>query len=224
MQLRLMALLAALAMVAVPGSAGTLTEQLGVQSFNSGDIVPSGTFTTAADTGIFNTVIGADNNSIGPNFSASWTFSSYGPVVDPVVGATLLIASWDFDTNVTTISHVLSFDMNGTPLTAILDTAFKANPNTNATPLNSSQIMWYTITLPNTTFAQLATGSATFNLTLQNGRGTLGNTTFNGGGMDFSTLTVDTQAPQTVPEPSTVFAAIGGLAAVAALRRKRTAA
>src|ERR1035441_8711422 len=104
MQLRLIALLAALAIAAVPGSAGARTEQLGVQGFNSCDIVPSGTF-NAADTGIFNTAIGADNNSIGPNFSTSWTFSSYGPVVDPVVGATLLIASWDFDTNVTTIDR-----------------------------------------------------------------------------------------------------------------------
>jgi hypothetical protein len=220
-----MAFLAALAMVAVPGSAGTLTQQLGVQAFADGAIVPSGTFIAAADTGIFNTVIGADNNSTGPNFSASWTFSSYGPVVDPVVGATLLIASWDFDTNDTSISHVLSFDMNGIDLKAILDAAFVANPNTNNTPpLSSSQIMWYTINLPSNTFAQLATGSATFSLTLQNGRGVLGTTTFNSGGMDFSTLTVDTQPLGTVPEPSTVFAMIGGLAAVAALRRKRTAA
>jgi hypothetical protein len=221
-KLRLMAFLAALAIVGVPASAGTLTQQLGVQAFNSGDIVTSGAFIAAADTGIFNTIIGADNNSIGPNFSASWNFSSYGPVVDPVVGASLLIASWDFDTNNTGLSHVLSFDMNGTDLTAILDAAFKANPNTNA--LGTSQILWYTIDLPSSTFAQLATGSATFNLTLQNGRGILGTTTFNSGGMDFSTLNVDTQAQQTVPEPSTVFAMIGGLAAVAALRRKRTAA
>ena len=221
MKLRLGALLAALAMVAVPASAGTLTEQLGVQAFNSGDIVTSAAFIAATDTGIFNTVIGGDNNSTGPNFSASWTFDTYGPVVDPVVGATLLIASWDFDTNDTTISHVLSFDMIGIDLTAIMDAAFKANPNTNTG--NTSQILWYTIALPSSTFAQLATGSATFDLTLQNGRGLFGATTFNSGGMDFSTLTVDTQAQQTVPEPSTVFAVIGGLAAVAALRRKRTA-
>jgi hypothetical protein len=222
MQLRLIALLAALAMVAVPGSAGTLTQTLGVQSFTDGQIVPSGTFTAATDSAPFNLVIGADNNSTGPNFSASWTFNGYGPVVDPVVAATLLIASWDFDTNNTALSHVLSFDMNGTDLTGIMDAAFKANPNTNAS--GTSQILWYTIALPVETFAQLSTGSATFSLTLQNGRGVLGNTTFNSGGMDFSTLTVDTQAPQTVPEPSTVFAMIGGLAAVAALRRKRTAA
>jgi hypothetical protein len=221
MQFRLGIFLAAVAIVAIPASAGTLIQTLGHQDFTDDTNVTSGAFIGIADAAPFNTIFGADNNTTGPNFSASWTFNAYGPVVDPVVSASLLIASWDFDTNNTALSHVLSFDMNGTGLTAILDTAFKANPNTNT---SGSQILWYTINLPSSTFTQLATGSATFNLTLQNGRGVLGNTTFNSGGMDFSTLTVDTQAQQTTPEPSTAFALIGGLAALAVLRRKRTAA
>jgi hypothetical protein len=222
MQFRLMTLLAAWVIVAIPGWPAALTQTLGVQAFANGVNVTSGAFIAAVDTAPFNLTLGADNNTIGPNFAASWTFNGYGPVVDPVVSASLLIASWDFDTNDTTVSHVLSFDMNGASLTAILDTAFKANPNTNVG--NTSQILWYTVDLPSTTFAQLAAGSATFNLTLQNGRGLLGPTTSNGGGMDFSTLTVNTQALQVVPEPATVFAMMGGLAALAVLRRKRTAA
>jgi hypothetical protein len=215
-----MALLAALAMVAVPASAGTLTQTLGVQGagFTDGAIVGSATFLAATDVAPFNTLNGSSDVS-GPNFSATWTFSGYGPVVDPIVSATLKIASWEFDTNNNAGSQVQLFNLDGIDLATILDTAFEANQNTAG-----NQIRWYTIALPSSTFAQLATGSATFNLTLQNGRGVLNNTTFNGGGMDFSTLTVDTQAQQTVPEPSTVLAMIGGLAAVAALRRKRTAA
>jgi hypothetical protein len=216
MHSRWMALLAALAVLACPGLGATLTQQLGTQDFTNGATVPSGSFTAITDVAPFNTVIGTD--PAGPNFAASWTFSGYGPVTGPVTAATLLIASWDFDTN-NPASQVASFDMNGTDLAAILESAFKANPNTA-----NVQILWYTIDLPAAVFAQLATGSATFNLTLQNGRGILGNTTFNGGGMDFSTLTVDTgSTPPPTPEPSAALAIMGGLAALALLRRKRAA-
>ncbi|HXN45391.1 MAG TPA: hypothetical protein VN893_02045 [Bryobacteraceae bacterium] len=215
MRSRLTMLVVGVAMLACVGFGATLSQQLGVQDFANGAIVGSSTFTGVSDVAPFNTVIGADPG--GPNFAATWTFSGYGPVVGSVTSATLLIASWDFDTESTSVSHVLSFDMNGILLTGVLDAAFKADPNTA-----NSQILWYTVALPSTTFAQLATGSATFDLTLQNGAGVLGPTTFNGGGMDFSTLTVNAAAP--TPEPFTAVITMGGLAALALLRRKRAAA
>ncbi len=215
MRFRLTMLMAAAAFLASPGWGATLTQQLGNQDFVNGATVGSATFIGISDVAPFNTVIGSD--VAGPNFSESWTFNGYGPVAGSVSSATLLIASWDFDTMDTTVSHVASFDINGILLTGVLDTAFKANPNTE-----SGQLLWYTITLPSTTFAQLATGSATFNLSLQNGVGVLGVTPFNGGGMDFSTLTVNTAAA--TPEPSTAVILMGGLAGLALLRRKRTAA
>lgn len=203
-------------------SGATLTQKIGSQVYTDGQVVTSGTFLAdnSADPAPFNAISGSD--VAGPNFSASWTFNSYGPVIGSITSATLLIASWDFDTNNTSGSQVGSFDMNGTNLATILDSAFTASRNTA-----NSQIKWYTITLPSSTYAQLATGSATFNLALQNGRGVLGNTTFNGGAMDFSTLTVNTGTvppPPTVPEPSTFVAVTGGLAALLVLRRKRNTA
>ena len=215
MQSRLTMLMAAAAFLASPGWGATLAQQLGTQDFINGTIVGSATFIGIPDVAPFNTISGSD--VAGPNFSVSWTFDGYGPVVGSVSSATLLIASWDFDTMDTTVSHVASFDLNGILLTGVLDTAFKANPNTA-----SGQILWYTIALPSTTFAQLATGSETFDLSLQNGAGVLGATQFNGGGMDFSTLTVNTAAA--TPEPITAVIMIGGLAGLALLRRRRTAA
>ena len=215
MRSRLTMLMVAVAFLASPGWGATLTQQLGTADFTNGATVGSATFIGISDVAPFNTISGSDPN--GPNFSESWTFNGYGPVVGSVSSATLLIASWEFDTMNTAVSHVASFDLNGILLTGVLDTAFKANPNTG-----NNQILWYTITLPSTTFAQLATGSATFNLSLQNGAGVLGATTFNGGGMDFSTLTVNTAAA--TPEPLTAAFMIGGLAGLALLRRKRKAA
>ena len=216
MRFRLATPVVTLAILAVPGFGAVITETIGTPNYTNGQVVGSATFALnpSGDPVPFDRVIGAD--VAGPNFSASWTFNTYGPVVGTISSATLLIASWDFDTNNTSGSQVASFDMNGTNLATILNTAFTSNRN-----LANNEIRWYTISLPGSAFAQLATGSATFNLALQNGRGLFGGTQFNGGGMDFSTLTVNAAAP--TPEPSAAFAAIGGLAAFALARRKRSA-
>ena len=219
MKARFAALFAGLILCADPGKGALLTQTLGDQDFANGDIVGTATFTgaNAGDPAPFNQFIGSDVS--GPNFSARWTFNSYGPVVLPIVSASLLIASYEFDTTNTSLGHVASFTMNGIDLAAVLNAAFNADPN-----LASSEIRWYTISLPSTTFTQLASGTATFSLTLQNGRGVLGDTTFNGAGMDFSTLTLDTEAQTAVPEPSTVFGAIGALAAAVLISRRKRAA
>lgn len=207
---RFVTLFTAVGILAAPSWGAILTQTLGQQNFADGSIVGTAAFTGVVDTAPFNTFVGSD--VAGPNFSASWTFSNFGPVVGPITSASLLIAAYEFDTTDIAVSHLVSFLMNGTSLTAVLDAAFKASPDTN------SQIHWYTISLPSSTFAQLATGSATFSLTLQNGAGVLGATPFNGAGIDFSTLTVNTQE---IPEPSTFFAMLCGLAAIIVVRRRR---
>ena len=215
MKTRFAALFAGLFLCAYPGKSALLTQTLGDQDFTDGEVVGTATFTgaNAGDPAPFNEFIGSDVS--GPNFSASWTFNSYGPVVLPIVSASLLIASYEFDTNNTSLSHVASFTLNGIDLASVLDAAFKADPNQAG-----SEIRWYTISLPSTTFTELAGGSAAFSLALQNGRGVLGDTTFNGAGMDFSTLTLDTEPQAAVPEPSTAFGAIGALAAAVLIRRR----
>jgi len=73
---------------------------------------------------------------------------------------------------------------------------------------------WYTVNLPASAFTELATGSATFALALQNGLGVLGPTDFNAGGIDYSTLTI-----RTIPEPRTWFILLLGAASGFVARR-----
>ncbi len=194
--------------------ADIIAQTLGHQAFPDGTKVALGPFQTAHAGDPFpfdGTFSGSDTSSTGPNFSESWTFSYGAP--SSITSATLALGILDSD-SAATGNQVASFLLNGTiDLTVPLNAAFEANPSAN------SFVNDYTITLPNSAFSQLATGSATFALTLQGpGLGVLGQTTFNGAALDFSTLTITTQ---TTPEPSSIVLLCAGALVLAAYRRQR---
>jgi hypothetical protein len=173
---------------------------------------------TAGNPSPFNGYNGSDTS--GANFSASWTFN-YSIITDPIVSATLEIGIYDID-SAASLNEVASYNEGSTNLTSLLNAV--ANALNGGTGAVNNEYDKLTIDLPSTTFADLATGTANISLALQGpGLGTLGNTLSNGAGIDFSTLTITTQAavPPT-PEPRTwmlLLAGIGGIAGRRLLRR-----
>jgi hypothetical protein len=167
----------------------------------------------------FNMYMGSDASS---NFSASWMFS-YSPIAQPIVSATLEIGIYDID-SAAAGDQVASYTEGTAPnlisLTSLLNTVAESLHGNTGAVNNEYDIL--TISLPSTTFADLALGHPTISLALQGpGLGALA-TAFNGAGIDFSTLTITTEAVPTVPEPGTwalLLAGIGGLAGRRWLRR-----
>jgi hypothetical protein len=161
----------------------------------------------------------------GANFSQSWTFGPYGPVTD-IVAASISFGIVDDDSG-SPGNQLAAFGVDGNNLTSDL--------NALMTSGQSGQYKVYSLTLPGSTFAALADGSATFSLALQ---GPVQNPVLspppafvtdpsNGANLIFARLAVTTQAPTVVPEPSTL--AMGGMGMLIALgygwrNRKRAAA
>lgn len=203
--------------VAQVASAAFLTQTLGDQDFADGVNTTVSTFNgaNAGDPAPFNAFNGSDVS--GPNFSASWTFNGYGGAIAlPVLSATLTIGMYEAE-SAATGSQVATATVNGVvDIRTDIDTAFEANQGA------SGQVRVYVIALPASTFAQIATGSSTFALDLAApGLGVLGETTFNGAGIDFATLDIVTQ--DAIPEPGTVSLFLVGFAGLAGLRLRRRA-
>jgi hypothetical protein len=195
--------------------AALLTQTLGDQDFADGVTITVGTFNgaNAGDPAPFNIFNGSDVS--GPNFSASWTFNGYGgPIALPVLSVTLTIGMYEHE-SAASGSQVASATINGlADITSTIDTAFEASPGA------SGQVRVYVISLPAGTFAQIATGSSTFALALQGpGLGVLGETPFNGAGIDFATLDIVTQ--DVIPEPAALSLFLVGFAGMAGLRYRR---
>jgi PEP-CTERM motif-containing protein len=181
--------------------ATVITQTLGHMAFPDGTKVAIVPFAAAhvGDPFPFDGTFNGSDPS-GPNFSESWMFS-YGALTN-ITAATLALGILDSD-SAAPGNQVASFILNGNiDLSSPLNVAFEANPSPN------SYVNDYTITLDGSTFSELATGTATFALTLQGpGLGVLGTTPSNGAALDFSTITITTQ---TIPEPtSLVLAALG---------------
>ena len=204
---------AALALVSQAAAADLLLT-LGEQDFTDGSTLASGAFLTAGSgepapfDGIFS---GADNDS---NFSASWTFASYG-AQPTILGASLTLGILDHE-SAASGSQVSSFTLNGIDLTSEIDSLFESSGGA------SSEYNLYTLALPNSVFATLGSGTASFALALQGpGLGLFGESAFNGAALDFSTLriTTTTQPPtNNVLEPATaalLTVALAGFAGAA---------
>jgi len=173
---------------------------------------------TAGNVAPFNGYIGSDVS--GPNFSASWQFS-YGNLTDTIISATLALGIYDID-SAATGNQVASYTEGANDLTAPLNAVSEGLHGSTGAVRNEYDIL--TITLPGSTFADLALGDPTFALQLQGpGLGALGNTPFDGAGIDFSTITINTQPlVSPTPEPAAwqlLAAGIAGLAGRKWLRK-----
>lgn len=169
----------------------------------------------------FNAICGSDTGSnASTNCSANWTFNYSIPAGDTITGATLTLGIWDIDSKAAG-NQVASYLLTGgDDLTALLNTAAEGlNAGTGAT---NNEFDIFAVTIPSTSFSQLATGTAKISLALQApGLGVLGNSPSNGAGLVFSTLDIETREVSNVPEPSyfaLVPMALGGLTL---LRRRR---
>lgn len=197
---------------------GTVVEVSGVPVVD-GQAFPSGAFTGSSDPAPFDVPNGTDGS--GPDFSASWTFT-YAAPLGPVNSGLLEFGLYDGD-SAASGDQVALFTLNGFDLTAELNAILEAKPG-----LQGSE-NFYSFVLPGSVYAQLATGSATFALTLKGpGLGILGETPNNGAWLDFATLTVgsrDVDPGPGIPEPSAWALMIAGFGlAGAGLRRRRAAA
>lgn len=183
---------------------------LGQQDFADGTTMNLVPFSDAGagEPAPFNGIFGG-SDTIGPNFSANWTFS-YGAISN-VTGGSLVLGIYDHE-SAATGNQVASFTVNGIDLTSALNTLFESYGG------SSKEDNIYTLVLPATTFTGLASGTVNVALSLTGpGLGLFGETTFNGAGLDFSTLNISTPVPE--PLTSTLFL-IGLPALLVAARRK----
>jgi hypothetical protein len=191
--------------------AATVTQTLGASAgFADGSTnarTASWNTATAGNASPFNGFNGSDTT--GTDFSASWTFG-YGSV-SGILSATLMIGIYDID-SAASGNQVGAYTEGSHDLTSLLNAQSEAlNGNTGAVN-NEYDIL--TITLPVTTFADLALGDPSFALSLVGpGLGALGNTTSNGAGIDFATITIQTGSA--APEPATWVLMLAGLGGIA---------
>lgn len=204
--------------------AGVVTQTLGTSAgFADGSTnarVGAWNTDTSGNPAPFNGFNGSDTT--GTSFAADWAFG-YGVITDTILSATLTIGIYDIDSAASPNNQVASYTEGSVDLTALLN-AVSAGLN-GATGAVNNEYDILTITLPSSTFADLAAGSPIITLDLQGpGLGTLGSTTSNGAGIDFSTITIDTQAAASpTPEPASFALLLAGLGSLAGRRWLRRA-
>src|SRR5467141_2084851 len=148
--------------------------------------------------------------------STGFTFAAYGgPIASPISSATLEIGLYD-GASPSPSTEVQFFTLNGTDNASVVTAALVGDPATRSVET------YYTLNLPSTDFAALATGTSTFALGFQGqGEGLLGPSNFILFGLDFATLTINTGAvpPPSTPEPSSILLLLTGLGGLVAFTR-----
>lgn len=180
---------------------------MGTAHFFDGQKLGTGTFiaAVAGQPAPFNQFIGSD--AAGPNFDAKWTMTYAAPGA-AISSASLTLGIYDAD-SAGNSSALRLFSINGIDATAALQRALAGHGGAN------DEYDIYTVLLPSSTFAALASGQAAFEVALQgNGLSVLGPTDFNGAGIDFAKLSI------AVPEPAEAALAVEG-AALLWLRARR---
>jgi len=211
-------------------SAAIITSSLGntASGFNDGDTPVSSLVGDAQDGQLapFNQNCGGD---LFTNCSATWDFS-YGAISDTILSASLTIGIVDHD-SAASGSQLDSYDVDGNDLRAELDSMFEALGDGLDNMYNV-----YTIDFTPGLFASLIDGTASVSLALQ-GPGLqtctlffscpnetlpfVSETTFNGAILLFSTLTIETEDAQTVPEPGSLVLASLGFLLLGIIYRRR---
>ena len=205
-------------------SATLITSSLGntAPGFNDGD-TPDVSVVGSAQGGQpvpFDQGYGTDGLFAG-NFSQSWIFN-YGSISDTILNASLTIGIYDHDSSASG-SQLSLYGIDGADLTVTLDGLFEAGGGAA-----DNQYNVYTIDLAASSFSDLADGLATASLNLQ-GPGLVPNlfgggfaeTSTNGANLIFSTLTIETQDTQPVPEPGSLVLASLGFLVLGIVRRRR---
>ena len=202
---------------ATAAKADTIDTSIGSQHFTAGTKVTSAAYAAAVSgqPAPFNAFCGSDTSS---NCSTSWIFNYAIPSGDTITGATLTLGILDID-SAAAGNQVGSFTLNGSDnLTGLLNTASEGVEGGAGSPNSYYEVL--SITIPGTDLTALLGGSATFALALSGpGLGVLGTTTFNGAGLDFSTLDITASAgstppPPPVPEPSAATLLVTGIVAL----------
>ena len=189
---------------------GATVYTLGTNEFADGTVVTPGSFQTGIDPAPLNLVTGGDATA-----NASFTLTFNFAPTPGITSASILLILWDLE-SLASSNQIGSFILNGSEdltgsLNALGETASSA----------AQQITYLNLILPLSAFDELATGTATFVLTFSGpALGALGETSFNGGGVDFVQLSLDT-APAEVPEPSSVILSGLGLGLLAWRARAR---
>lgn len=183
---------ACLLLAACPLAFGQLTSSIGTRHFNDGDSIGTGTYITAVSGQ--STPFGQFNGSdaSGPNFSTQWAmFFSPPASVASVGSASLTFGFYDHD-SAASLTPVSMFTAGGVDLTSTLNAIVTAHGGAN------QEYNVYTINLPASAFPSLLGGAIEFELALNGpGMSVLGETTFNGAGLDFAEFYI------AVPEPAT---------------------